>query len=195
MRLFPLRSKLVPLALLLGLLLAILLPTSAAALANPDVGWGIIEARIYRNLWEDGDFLAVIEYDLAYAIPPGAGEPADEYFLAGIWLSGVKGPDRALNYYQVNFTSIYLTADQVIDYGYDNYTEVAGGYQLRIYGNPTHFAPLVEGVDMTTWGIGAGQWIDLSMNSARESLGSWCLDMAAYFDATWRVDLLTLPLR
>ena len=132
--------------------------------------------------------LFVIEYKTMY--DPDPEEEPEDTFLAGIWDETlVKGPDIALNYYQHNFISIYLTPTQVTSFGYALNDEL----KIRIAGNPSYFSSLTEGVNMKTKTLTEANWVKgSSMALTRTYLADWCVILAETFEDSWgEIVLLT----
>lgn len=162
-------------------------PTSVFAIGNPTGNMTIESVRVYEGLWETGDMLFVVEYQVEYA--PDPEEDPQDTFLVGSWnATGAKGPDRPLDYYQHNFTSIYLTDNQS-----DNFTYVfEDELKVRVMGNPAYFPVLTEGVNMATVTLATGHWVNEgSLEDTRLYLADWCLTLAGVFEASWGLPLLT----
>ena len=154
-------------------------PPAYATIGNPNSIY-IESVKAYRGLWESGDMLFVVEYNLNYTTDPA--EHPEDTFLVGIWNGTIKGPDRPLNYYQYNFNSIYLTAAQVASFGYSFNQEL----KVRIVGNPSYFPTLTEGVNMRTVTLTAGNWNEgSSIAETRLYLADWCIVLAKSLEDAW----------
>ena len=171
----------------IALLLALVaLPLSSVlAISDPD-SISINSVKAYEGLWEEGDMLFIVEYEVMYGVDPD--EDPEDTFLVGLWDGTVKGPDRALAYYQHNFTSIYLTAAQVTSFGYELNDEL----KVRVTGNPSAFPVLTEGVNMKTTTLTSGHWNKgVDMDETREFLSTWCIIIAETLEDSWEIPLLT----
>ena len=177
-------------ALALGCLIAclLLLAFSGIVLAidDPD-SITIRTVRAYEGLWEEDDMLFVVEYDVEYGIDPV--EDPDETYAVGIWSPTlVKGPDRPLNYYQHNVISVYLTPAQVTSFGY----AVDDELRIRVFGNPTFFPSLTEGVNMRTVTLSPTHWTSGStLAITRTALGNRVITIAGSLETSWGITLLT----
>ena len=173
------------LLLVLPLLLVLATATPVLAIANPD-SIAINSVRAYEGLWEAGDMLFVVEYEVMY--DPDPEEDPQDTFLAGIWDGAVKGPDRPLDYYQHNFTSIYLTAAEATSFGY----EINDELKVRVTGNPSYFPTLVEGTNMSTVTMTAGHWLGGgTLQETRDYLANWCIVLAGVLEDSWDIPLLS----
>lgn len=171
--------------LLVGFLLLFTSGT-VLAISNPD-SISILSVRVFEGLWVEDDMLFVVEYDVEYTVDPT--EDPDETFAVGVWNATLaKGPDRPLNYYQHNIISVYLTPDQVTDFGY----VLNDSLKVRVFGNPSYFATLTEGVNMRTSTLTSSHWINGgTLALTRTHLGNWCITLAETLEASWGVTLLT----
>ena len=147
-----------------------------AAPANPNT-ITIGDVFVFRNLVETGDQLWFMRYAVSYATIPST--PASDNFLMAIY-----DPDgvtlrytHSLNYYQQNIISIYLTAAQALTWN--------GAYVVRVMGNPAVFDPLVEGLNMRSRTLGAGDYHELT------DLGTYMLQQAQILQTTWGITLLS----
>lgn len=173
------------LVLLVAVLVLLSVVTAAYAIVNPD-SVSIESIRVYEGLWEEGDMLFLVEYKVMYAVDPE--EDPQDTFLLGVWDGDVKGPDRPLDYYQHNFTSVYVTAAQVTAFGYAFEDE----FKVRVTGNPVFFPSLVEGTNMKTVTLSGGNWLNGgSLEATREYLAAWCIVLAGDLEDSWSITLLT----
>lgn len=171
--------------LLLVVVSQLLLVTPVYAIANPD-SISVESVKAYVGVWEAGDMLFVVEHRVMYTTEP-TEDPSDA-FLVGVWKSTVKGPDRPIIDYQHNFLSIYLTLAQVTSFGYVINDEL----KIRVMGNPSLFGTLTEGVNMRTYTLSAGNWLQgSSMTQTRQYLADWSIILAKVFEVSWTVTLLT----
>jgi len=153
------------------------LPSPAFAVANPD-SIQILEYAVFGDVLEDGDQLFYIRYTVGYTTEPD--EHANSTFLMSIYDTDgttFTGYSRTLKYYGENIRSIYLDADQALTWGV--------GYYIKLMGNPAIFDPLIEGTNMVTVQLDAGNWYDGIY------MGDFLLDEAQYLEDDWGVDLLT----
>ena len=171
--------------LLVTLLVLLSVATPAYAIEDPD-SISIESVKVYEGLWESGDMLFLVEYKIMYGSNPD--EDPQDTFLLGVWAGAVKGPDRPLDYYYHNFTSVYLTAAQVATFGYTFEDEL----KVRVAGNPAYFPVLTEGVNMDTATLSAGNWVNGGdLETTRTYLAAWCIILAKVFEASWDITLLT----
>lgn len=180
-------SKLIGKILLLSVVLSIFIPTALVlAIDNPNL-IAIKSVRAFVGTFEAGDMLFIVEHNVKYEIDP-LDDPEDT-FLVGIWNeSGSKGPEVRLDYYQYNISSIYLTAAQVISFGY----EINDELRVRILGDPAYFSSIQEGINMRTFTLTPAHWIQgVSLSETRELLGNWCITLAEVLEEEWDIILLT----
>lgn len=153
------------------------LPRPVSAIGDPDYVQ-IGEINIYRNLWESGDQLWFVRYDVSYSSEPS--EDAEDTWQMAIYPDDEDGSPvlfvRPLLYYQHNIISIYLTSEQALTW--------EATYFVRIMGMPSIFDPLTEGVNMRTWETTEGMWHD-------SGLGAECIIIAKILEDDWGVTLLT----
>lgn len=167
------------------LLVLLSVATPVYSIVDPDL-ISIESVRVYEGLWETGDMLFLVEYKDMYAVDPD--EDPQDTFLLGVWDGAVKGPDRPLDYYQHNFTSVYMTAAQVAAFGYTFGDEL----KVRVAGNPVFFPSLVEGTNMKTVTLSGGNWLNGgSLETTREYLAAWCIVLAGVLEDSWSITLLT----
>lgn len=180
------RQRLSKLVLLLAIIFPlILVATPVYAISDPD-SISVESTKVYEGLWEAGDMLFLVEYKVMYTVDPT--EDPQDTFLLGVWEGAVKGPDRALDYYQHNFTSVYLTAAQVASFGYEYGDEL----KIRVTGNPSFFPSLTEGVNMKTVTLTSGHWLKgTTLEETRQYLADWCIILAETFETSWGTPLLT----
>ena len=167
--------------------LAMLFSTASPvfAIANPN-SITLHTAKAFENIWETGDMLFVVSYDVNYTSEPS--ESAETTFLTT--LLAADGTtllmSRALNYYQYNLISIYATAAQVISLG----LTWSSDYRLRVTGNPALFSTLTEGTNMRTVTLSASDWNADGTLTSKELLKLHCIDIAETLEADWAVVLL-----
>ena len=160
----------------LGLLGVILMVTPVGAAPGNPASITIGDVAVFRNLLETGDQLWFMRYDVSYATVPT--ERAEDTYLMAIY-----APDgttllftRPINYYQHNIISIYLTPAQALTWN--------GAYVVRIMGNPAVFGVLIEGINMRSRTLGAGDYREVT------DLGTYMLQQAAILQASgWPVVL------
>ena len=165
--------------------------TPVFAVANPD-SITLHTAKVFQNVFENGDMLFVVSYDAEY-ISPGNPEPSESASVT--FLAQLLDTDgttlklsRPLNYYQYNVISIYATAAQVapascnITWG----TE----YKLRVTGNPAIFGSLVEGTNMATKSLAVTDYNADGTLTSLQLLQTHCIDVAEALETDWAVTLL-----
>ena len=171
-------------SLVVGLLTSFLLVvvTPVYAIDNPGSGNITIESvRLFQNLWETDDKLAVIEYRLMYdPIPDEDSE--DTYLVATANMSEIFF-SRPVDYYAHNFTSVYMEAS-------DNFTW-GDAYSVKLMGNPSYFDPITEGLNMKTQELSGGHWVSGDEDTSRAYLGVWSVSIAETLEASWGITLLT----
>ena len=164
------------------LALAIALPI--LAIANP-TSIIIHTGKVFQNIFETGDMLFVISYDIEYASEPP--EEASDAFL--INLVGTDNTtillSRQINYYQYNVISIYATAAQALGLTWE--TE----YKLRLTGNPALFGSITEGTNMYTKTLSITDYNTDGAKTSKELLQEYCIIIAEDLEDDWVISLLT----
>ena len=147
-----------------------------AAPGNP-ASITIGDVAVFRDLLESGDQLWYMRYDVNYATVPT--ENAENTYLMAIY--DTDGTTllftRPLNYYQHNIISIYLDATESLVW--------EGAYVVRVMGNPGVFDPLLEGVNMRSRTLGAGDYREFT------DLGGYLLNQAQILEDDLELILLT----
>ena len=170
------KLRLVPWGILMGMAMWVVCWGVVYATADPDA-ISIGEVYVFRDVIEDGDQLWFVRYDIEYASEPD--EDAEDTFMLAIY--DTDGSTllytKAVNYYQLNMISRYLTAEEALTWN--------GEYWVRIMGNPAFFDPLTEGTNMRSRQLGAGDYYEGA------ELGERMLQQAALFEVDWALDLLT----
>src|SRR4030042_568059 len=109
---FPHNRLYIVIAIILGVLLLSVIPSNQCfAVADPD-DIQVYSAKAFENIFETGDMLFVMRYNVEYASEPT--EDAEYTFQMQL-LNSIDNSliiSRPLNYYQINVHSIYLTAAQ-----------------------------------------------------------------------------------
>jgi len=153
------------------------LPLDVFAIANP-TSTSILDVTVFDSVSVTGDQLWFVRYNVNYATVPS--EPASTTFSMAI--SDVADTtilyQRALNYYQENIISIYLTPAQALVSG--------GAYIVRIAGNPALFT-LIEGINKATTTLAAGDYY----SGDEVTLGGYMLTQADILETDWGITLLT----
>ena len=173
--------------LTLALLLGLLAPSFSvyATPANPD-SISLVTAKAFENIYETGDMLFVVSYDVNYAVEPT--EEASETFLVN--LLSTDGltliMSRQLNDYQYNIISVYASAAEVLSLGLITSTE----YKLRITGNPAIFATLTEATNMATRTLSASDWNLDGAFTSKQLLSLHIIDLANTLETEWAITLL-----
>lgn len=171
------KLRLVPWGILIGMAMWVVCWGVAYATSDPDA-ISIGEVYVFRDVIEDGDQLWFVRYDIEY--DPEPDEDADETFMMAIY--DTDGSTllytKAVNYYQLNIISRYLTASEALTWD--------GEYFVRIMGNPAFFDPVIEGTNMRSRQLGAGDYYEGS------DLGTRMLQQAEILETDWDpVTLLT----
>jgi len=164
-------------------LIACFSSTPVYAISDPD-SISVGDAYIFRDVLEEGDWLIFCRYDVNYASTPS--ELAEDNFYMVLLdtdesLLGDTYLQRELEYYQHNIRSIYLTASQVTDTGLTWESE----YKVRVSGFVSKFDPLIEGTNMVTNTLTAGNYYEGS------ELGGIMLTQAQILEDDWGITLLT----
>jgi len=177
-------SKLRILVLLSVVLSVFLVATPVLAIDNPD-SIDLLSVRVYQNIYEDGDWLVLGEYDIAYNSTPA--EAANETFCL-VLRNGVN--ITAVGYvveYNHHIGTIYLDSSSVDDLGlvWGNTT-----YNVSVIGHPDFFTDLTEGVNMSTTVLTAGYWIEGETDESRDYLANRIIVLAKYLEEDWGIDLV-----
>lgn len=139
-------------SLCLALLGIVLIATPVLAIADPD-DISIFSERVFQNVFESGDMLFVVYYNVEYAAPP-TDTPSSAFFFN---LYGTDGTtllySRGINYYQENIQAIYLDAATAVGLTWGS------AYVIKVTGNPAKFASLVEGTNVITLPLAGSDWI------------------------------------
>lgn len=133
----------------------LILPLSivSATPANPD-DITVDGVKVFQNIFETGDVLFVIAYDIDYASEPT--EDCEDIFTLNLY--DTDGADlfkaRNISFYQENFSSIYYDATDAtanLTWGND--------YVVKVSGNPLVFSTLTEGTNVVTETLSEANWI------------------------------------
>lgn len=145
----------------LAILLTLIIAIPVFAIANPtsitihSAGPNFSGVSVYEKIFETGDRLFVINYNVSYALPVPT-QPASTTYLANLLAADgttlIKS--RVLNDYQHNLISIYFTAAQATS---ANLTW-GSNYILRITGNPALFTNIALSSNMTQQTLAPGDW-------------------------------------
>lgn len=177
-------NKLRILVLLSVVLSVFLLAQPVLAVSDPD-SIELMSIRVYQNVYEDGDWLVLCEYDIAYNSTPA--ENATETFglvlRDGLNITAV-GEVVAYNHH---IGIIYLGSSDVDDRGltWGNTT-----YNVSVMGIPPSFNSTTEGVNMDTIILTAGYWIEGVTDESRDYLGSRVIILAQYLENDWGIELV-----
>jgi len=162
---------------LLGILYFILVPVVVLAAPGNPASITIGDVAVFRNVLSTGDQLWFMRYDANYASVPSE-DPEDTYLMA---IYGTDGTTllftQPVHYYQHNIISIYLSPTQALTW--------EGAYVVRIMGNPAVFDPLVEGLNMRSRTLGAGDYYEQTV------LGGYMITQAGILEDDWSITLLT----
>jgi hypothetical protein len=152
----------------------LILPTVARAIVDPDQ-IQIISVKVFQNLWETGDQLYFIEYNVEYATEP-TEDAADTYAFQVYSSAGTTLLKQTpLNYYQVQIVSLYLTPSESLVWG--------SSYQVRIGGNVA--VPFPSGTPEIRRSLSSTDWIAGDEDASRTLLGVYILQRAADLENKW----------
>jgi len=165
-------------AILVGLMCLIAPINPCLAIDNPD-SLTIYTAKVFQNIFETGDILFVVSYNIAYA-PEPTEDCADAFLFSLYDTDGTTLlAQRQVEYYQYNLTSLYFDATAAAALTWE------ANYKLKIMGNPVLFASLVEGTNVITWTLSASEYVTGTMTDSRELLRLHCLDIAQDLEDDW----------
>jgi len=174
------------LSFIIALTLLVGLATPVFAIADP-ISITAWQPKVYQNIWESGDMLFVLEYDVSYASEPS--ESASTAFL--VQLFDTDGTtlllSRPLNYYQHNVISIYATAAQVTSLG----LTWESAYGIVLTGNPALFGTITEGTNKVTKTLSASDYNTDGTVTSDQLLSSYCIAVAEALESDWGIPLIT----
>lgn len=153
---------------LLSVITLLFVASPVLAIANPDTIWfgtktPIKYVKAFENVGETGDMLFLAEGFVDYAVTPDDYNAGEAFILQLISTDGLTVlSSRPLEEWGERPISIYLTAAQVTALGLAS----PNAYIVRITGNPLIFPVLTEDINMVTYTLGAGDWIDQSLATA-----------------------------
>jgi len=181
-------TRLFALVVITTILTSFLLVGSASAISNPD-SIAIEKLKVFTNIWEKGDWLVFVEYDIDYLVTPPE-DPEDTYLVALYNELGNLVASNPLNYYGHNIISIYLNSSNVTTKGLD--WDLIDNYSIRVTGNPVYFFPLVEDTNFDTRFFDSStDAFDNNSDYNRQLLGALCVTVAEILEKDWGIDLLT----
>lgn len=144
-------------------------PSPAYAIADPGVGNITIKSIDgYTSIWEQGDMLFVMSYDIIYGNATGLGDASDFFAFTIYSTDGLTllGYYPAIDY-QYKLTSIYFSAAAVLADGLMS----GAKYVVRIGGSPTAFpGGTTEDVNMDTRTMATSDWYISSQAANKVSL-------------------------
>lgn len=154
--------------------LMLLVASPVYAVADPDQ-IEIISVKVFQNLWETGDQLYFVEYNVEYATEPD--EPASDTYSFQIYSDNGTElmAQTALNYYQVHIVSIYCTPSTALVWG--------TSYQIRIGGNVA--IPFPSGTPEERRSLSSSDWIEGDTDTSRELFGDYIIQRAADLEDRW----------
>ena len=165
----------------LVLLLCLVAVGPVLAIENP-TSTAIQGVKAFQNIFEDGDMLFFVRYDVNYASDPE--ESASDTFVVNLY--DTDGTtllyQRELSYYDLNITSIYLTEVQADSLVWES------EYVIRVMGNLSVFGELTEGVNMGSRTFNPlYDYVSGDMEDSRDSLGIFCIATARVLqdDVDW----------
>lgn len=154
--------------------------------ANPD-SISTWQPKAFENIWESGDMLFVLEYDIEYASEPD--EAASDTFL--VQLIDTDGTtlllSRPLKAYQHNLISIYATAAQVTSLG----LVWESAYKIVLTANPALFGTITEGTNKKTKTLSASDYNGDGILTSLVLLRDHCIAIATALETDWSITLLT----
>jgi len=161
----------------IALLVLLVVAVPVFAISNPD-SIAIQSVKVFQNIFEDGDFLVFVRYDVNYSADPD--EPADETFLVNLY--DTDGTtllyQRPLNYYDLNIVSIYLTPAQASGLTWE------GAHVIKVMGNPSVFGGLTEGINLVSRTLeSSANYVSGDMDASRGYLGIFCINTARVLQA------------
>jgi len=169
--------KIAPLILAICLLLP---ATIAAAWTNPDTT-EIKDAKVFRNLLENGDFCVVLHYEISWtASTDRANETSRQLFLIrlmdGNTSLGQVSPYPFHNYgYGESIAGLYWGANESPTWG--------GNYTLRVEGNPTKWAAPIP---LATLGLtGDDYTVESDHDAVIEDMREYIIDIASSIENDW----------
>jgi len=157
-------------------------PSPAYAIADPGAGNITIKSiDAYTSIWEQGDMLFVLSYDIVYGNVTGLGYASDSFAFTIYSTDGLTmlGMYPAIDY-QYKLSSIYFSAAAVLADGL-----VTGAkYKVRIGGTPTAFpGGTTEDVNMDTWTMATSDWYIGTQTANTASLKANILTIMAAIEA------------
>lgn len=158
-----------------------------AAVANPNsiTAW---QPKVFENIWEDGDMLFVLEYDVDYTSEPDE-DASVTYVTQLVDTNGVTLLlSRQLVYYQHNVISIYADADFVSS---ANLTW-GSAYKIVLTGNPAIFDTITEGTNKVTKTLSASDYNADGAITSLNLLRSHCINVAEALESDWAVTLISV---
>jgi len=167
-------------SLLLVAIVLIVLALPVLAIGDPS-SISIESVRVFQNIFALGDRLVVIEEKVMYT--PDPPEWPEDAYTVGIYSEAVQKFSRPLSYYDHSASSIYVSPSENLTW--------EGPYSVKVYGNPSYFPPLTEGLNMKTMALSGGNWISGGESTSRIYLGVWVLALAEEFHTSWGIAMLT----
>ena len=139
----------------------------------------IISVKVFQNLWETGDQLYFVEYNVEYATEPT--EDAEDTYVFQIYDGAAMMAQTPLPYYGVHIVSMYMDASSPLVWG--------TSYAIRIGGNFS--VPFPSGVPEARRSLSSTDWIEGDEDASRTLLGNYIIQRAADLEDRW-LGLLTL---
>jgi hypothetical protein len=157
------------------LALGLLISSGVLAISDPD-SVTIAQVYVFGDVLETGDQLFYARYDVNYNSTPDE-DAQDTWQMAVYDINGTLVASRPLNYFQHNIISIYLEPDEAIEEGL--------AHQVKIMGSPSVFPSLVEGTNMRTSTLAAGDYLEGG------DVGDYMITEAGILETDWGLTLLT----
>ena len=117
-------------SLLLAFLLTLFPGIVLAAIGDPENGVTIEDTYVFRDVFETGDQLYFVRYDVSYDPIPDEN-PGDTWQMSLYDEAGTLMDSIPLNYFQHNIISIYLESSEALTW--------EGSSTVRIMGMPSVF--------------------------------------------------------
>jgi len=167
-------------AVVAGIMLSLCLPLYALAIDDPD-DVEILSVKVFQNLWETGDQLYFVEYNVEYGTEPD--EDSEDTYVFQIYDGATMMAQTPLPYYQVHIVSIYFEPSDALIWG--------SSYVIRIGGN--YSVPFPSGVPEERRSLSSTDWLEGDEDASRTLLGEYVIQIAEDLEDRWggSITLLT----
>jgi len=182
--------RLFVLTLLLGSLLLTTFPPQAKAFVTPPTEIEIHRVKIFHGLWDEGDWLTVVDYTVTGTESVSAPEALYSVCLQDqvLGIEACRGVPR----YGRGVASVYLTESEAEGLGFD-WADVVD-YVVTLRGNPSEFDPAVyaDGVTYVEYDVRTKDDLDLGLSKNRQRLCELLTEfIAPEAESDTGLDLLT----